>query len=321
MEVFGLENFQEVVSQVRDLEASISTFESVAGWEVIHRGPVPGSVLQLWGMKSAAGAREALLRNPGATRGELRLVEIPGATGLTRPAAPSWDTGGIFDFNVRVLDVHGKLEELRRHGWDGMTAPVEFSFGPFVVREVLARDSNGIVVAMIERVQPTLEGWPYLKHFSRIFNSTQTVRDFDRSLEFFRDHLGFQIYLEHEGTSSSEGPNVLGLPHNLTDEIPRRVVILSPDGKNDGSVELISFDGATGEDHSATALPGRLGMTVLRFPVADLDGYRDHLVSRGLEPTVPTAVELPPHGRRRVFTLRAPEGAWLEFFETASKMD
>ena len=48
----------------------------------------------------------------------------------------------------------------------------------------------------------------------------------EEAKDFYIDKLGFKIYLEHKGASSKEGPNVLGLPHNLTTKIDREVYIL-----------------------------------------------------------------------------------------------
>ncbi len=311
------EGFREVVFSVSDLEGATKFYQEVAGWEVAIAGPADPALARHWGLAPDQPVRQALLKNPGTEHGFLRLVSFPGAAQRQiRSSAQTWDTGGIFDVNVRVLDIHRKFTELRDRGWQFYSDPIRFSFGPFVVWEVLARGPDGVVFAMVERVQPPLEGWPHLRELSHIFNSTQIVADFDRSLEFYRDKLGFKIYLEHEGPSEEAGPNVLGLPHNLAAEISRRVVILSPDGSNAGSVELIGFDGLTGADFSDLAVPPNLGILVLRFPVADLAAYRQRLAGHGIEPVNgPSTLTIEPYGEVEAMTVRSPEGAWLEFFQ------
>ena len=108
-----------------------------------------------------------LIGNPGTERGYLRVVGLDGVESeLIRPAPHSWDTGGIFDVNVRVWEIEDRLEELRRQGWDAHSEVVRFTFGPFVVKEVLARGPDGVTIAMIERLEPPLEGWPHLKRLS-----------------------------------------------------------------------------------------------------------------------------------------------------------
>ena len=61
--------------------------------------------------------------------------------------------------------------------------PIEFNFGPFIVREWITRGPDGIVLAAIERVQPALEGWPQLRKLSRAFNATHIVPDIEAAAE------------------------------------------------------------------------------------------------------------------------------------------
>jgi catechol 2,3-dioxygenase-like lactoylglutathione lyase family enzyme len=311
------DGFHEVVFSVSDLEGAARFYQDVAGWDVVYLGSGDPNLAKFWGLPGDQLIRQALLKNPGDESGFLRLVAFPGAEQKQmRSSAQTWDTGGIFDVNVRVLDVHEKFAELRKRGWQFYSDPIQFTFGPFVVWEVLAKGPDGVVFAMVERVQPPLEGWPNLRQLSHIFNSTQIVADFDTSLEFYRDKLGFKIYLEHEGPSKEAGPNVLGLPHNLATEISRKVVILSPDGTNAGSVELIGFDGLTGADFSDLAAPPNLGILALRFPISDLAAYRLRLAAHGVVPVNgPSTVDIEPYGEVEVMTIRAPEGAWLEFYQ------
>ena len=309
--------FHEVVFSVSDLEGAARFYQEVAGWEVIYLGSGDADLAKFWGLPCDQTIRQALLKNPGTERGFLRLVSFPGdEQQQMRSNAQTWDTGGIFDVNVRVLDIHAKFQQLRDRGWQFYSDPIQFHFGPFVVWEVLAKGPDGVVFAMVERVQPPLEGWPHLRELSQIFNSTQIVADFDTSLEFYRDKLDFKIYLEHEGPSKEAGPNVLGLPHNLANEIPRKVVILSPDGSNSGSVELIGFDGVIGADHSGHAVAPNLGILALRFPVENLAAYRQRLAGHGVTPVNgPSTLVIEPYGQVEVMTVRAPEGAWLEFYQ------
>lgn len=312
--------FQEVVFSVTDPEGAASFYREVAGWEEVHRGAGGADLARFWNLEAGQEIREILLRNPGDGQGYLRLVGFPGAEGVQiRSNAQTWDTGGIFDVNVRVRDIHQKFSQFRERGWYFYSDPIQFRFGPFVVWEVLARGPDGVVISMVERVAPPLEGWPNLRELSHIFNSTQIVSDFDRSRAFYEEILGFKVYLEHEGPSPAPGPNVLGLPHNLAAEVSRRVVILSPDGTNSGSVELISFEGLVGADFADRAAPPSLGILALRFPVADLEGYRRQIADRGCVPVSgPARVEIEPYGAVDVMAVRAPEGARLEFFEPSN---
>jgi catechol 2,3-dioxygenase-like lactoylglutathione lyase family enzyme len=291
----------------------------VAGWEIIHRGHAGADQASFWNLDADQEIREIVLANPGTERGFLRLVSFPGTQQQQiRSSAQTWDTGGIFDVNVRVKDIHQKFAQFRERGWQFYSDPIQFHFGPFIVWEVLAKGPDGIVIAMVERVQPPLEGWPQLRELSRIFNATQIVQDFDRSRDFFETKLGFTVYLEHVGPSKEPGPTVLGLPHNLATEITRNVVILSPDGSNEGSVELLSFEGLTGADFSSYASPPNLGILTLRFPVADLDAYQAEIGARGVKAIAgPADVMIEPYGTVKIMAVRTPEGALIEFFEAS----
>ncbi len=309
--------YHEAVFSVSDRAGYVRFFEEVAGWQVLHEGMASDDVLAAWQLPDAASAMETVVGNPGTNRGYVRLIEFTGVDQQQiRSNAQSWDTGGWFDVNSRVLDMDAMFAEYQSRDWQGASDPVQFSFGPFVVKEWLTRGPDGIVLALIERVEPPLQGWPALKKMSRIFNATQIVSDIDAARDFYIEKLGFETYLDHSGASKAAGPNVLGLPHNLATEIPREVSIVHPDGINEGSVELLEFVGADGADWSARATPPNLGILMLRFPVDDIDQFAAHVKARGITVAFDvTDVDFAPYGKARLMGLRGPDGVWLEFFE------
>ena len=307
--------FREAVLSVKDIDIWQAFFQEAAGWETVYEGDVPASVLSHWNVTEGTG-REVVMVNKGEDTGYVRLMSFYGvARQIIRPHDQPWDTGGIFDLNLRVANMDEAEKSIERFGWQANAAPADFSFGPFKVKEWLVRGPDGIRFALIERLEPPLEGWPHLKKMSRVFNSTQIVKDIDQSLDFYRDKLGMEIYLESKGASEEAGPNTLTLPHNLVTEISRSVYILHPEGLNEGSVEIIEFDGATGEDFSERAVPPNRGIATLRFPVSDWPGFLTHLENENI-PIVagPTRTTLAPYGEVDILAIRAPEGAWLEFF-------
>ncbi len=309
--------YQEAVFSVSDTDEWVETFKEVAGWEVLHEGESDRNLLKAWELPENATAREVVLGNPGTDRGFVRLIQFDGAEQVQiRSNAQSWDTGGWFDVNSRIVSMDRKFAELQVRDWQAASDPVEFSFGPFVVKEWLARGPDGIVIAVIERVQPPLEGHPHLREMGRLINATQIVTDIESARAFYMEKLGFQSYLEHVGPSKEAGPNVLGLPHNIAADVTRHVSILHPHKINEGSVELIEFDGATGADFSARAVPPNLGVLMLRFPVADIEEFEAHVQSEGIEIVMsPRTVSLVPYGDVSLMAVRGPDGVWIEFFE------
>lgn len=309
--------YEEAVFVVSDLEAQTDFYRSVAGWEVLHTGSSPAALLAAYELNDSVSGNEVVLGNPGAERGFLRLIQFDGVQQRQiRSSAQSWDTGGIFDVNSRVLDMDRKFAQFQARNWQSVSDPVQFTFGPFVVNEWLTRGPDGVVLALIERVQPPLDGWPHLRELSRLFNATQVVADAESAKRFYVEKLGFKVYLEHTAASEEPEQNVLGLPHNLATEIARIVYIVHPTGTNEGSVEILAFDGARGADFSDRAHPPNLGILTLRFPVSDMDGFAEHVASEEIEILIePTAMNLAPYGDVILMAIRGPGGVWLEFFE------
>jgi len=309
---FKIGGWDEVLVSVRDIDAHHRFFKDVALWELIDSGDVSRAELNAWQLPKSATAEFRVFRNPGAESGSIRLLKFNGVEqGYVRPDSQSWDTGGIFDINVRVKDLEDAANKVRALGWQARAPITQFSFGKFVVKEWIVRSPSGLAFAMIQRIEPKLEGWPNIKSLSRTFNSTQVVRDMDTSLAFYENILGFKRYLEHKGASKEAGPNVLGLPHNIATQASRTVYILHPDGVNEGSVELLSFDGAQGRDLSEFAKMPNLGIVALRFKVLGLEALDGHLKDKSVQ----YVHELQSYTDRRALMVRAPEGAWHEFYE------
>ncbi len=292
-------------------------FEEVGAWQVIGTGNVDRKWLKMWDV--GAAAKYTLLANPGSKRGFVRLIEFDGtAAPLIRPNDQAWDTGGIFDFNMRIADMDTARMALMKRGWSSFSDPVQFSFGPFVVKEWLPRGPDSVRIAVIERVKPTLEGWPNLKKFSRAFNATMIVADITEARRFWREGLGFTSYLEHKSGSREAGPNVLGIPHNMATSVIRDVSILHPQGRNEGSIELLAYEGATGRDFSGrTSMPNR-GLARLRFPVEGLEAMVVKLRAMGFEVS-DIAVDMPLSGVGSVNIAEAiaPGGSKIDLYEMA----
>jgi len=309
---FSISGWKEVLVSVRDLDHYNRFFKGFENWELVEEGDVSRAQLDAWQISTSTHAKYSVHANAGTQSGFIRLVQFEGADQvLIRPDSQSWDTGGIFDINMRTHDISALAKNLRAQGWQARSPVTQFSFGPFVVKEWIPQNSDGFAVAFIQRVTPELDGWPNFKSISRAFNSTQVVKNMEISQEFYEGVLGFKRYLEHKGASKEAGENVLGLPHNMTSEVPRSVFILSPDGVNEGSVELLSFDGAVGRDNSSRAHLPNIGIAALSFPVIDIEALQSHLEKN----SVSFVHKLKTIDGKKKLIVRAPEGAWLEFYE------
>ncbi|MEM1437802.1 MAG: VOC family protein [Pseudomonadota bacterium] len=313
----GLSGWSEAVITTVSADEWVAFLTGHAGWEVRAQGATDTGLRELWRLPEAASGKEVLLANTGADRGFIRLVSLDGvAQDWIRADTRPWDTGGHFDLNLRVRGLRALRKDMLAAGWQGDSEPIQFTFGPFEVIEWIAQGPDGVRLAVIERLKPELEGWPDLRVLSRAFNATQTVADMATARAFYEKVLGMQTYLQHRGPSKEAGPNVLGLPHDAAARVVREVRILHPQGVNDGSIEILSFEGATGIAVDDQAEPHNIGLSVLRFPVDDLDKTMRALEARGAAfDGPPVSLSLAGVGRVRAVALQSPEGARLELFE------
>lgn len=309
--------WQETVLSVSDLDEMTGFYRDILGWEVRSQGSVPRSQLNAWGLPANASARFTVVANSGSTTGFVRILDFDGVEQVRiRDHDQAWETGGIYNMNVRVADIKDIEKKVTEAGWQGPSVPVNFTFGPFDVWEWIPRHKDGVRVAFIQRVAPELTGWPNMKTSSRTFNSTQIVTDVDKAVEFYSGILGFTPYLENRSASKEPGDYVLGLSHQSMVEVVRDVRIVAPMAKNVGSVELLEFENYSGRDFSDRAVPPNLGNLMLRYPVPSVDKLVTYLQGAGVELEFqPTTTQMPPYGNVKSIAIRAPDGAWLEFYE------
>ena len=318
--------FQEIVISVPDLEQAVAFYQRVAGWRIVYRGATQPEMLAAWKLPESAKANEAVLQNPGDPSGFVRLIKFRGiAQDEVRPSARAWDTGGFAGFGLRARDVWQKYFQFRQGGWHGLSQPVAVQDERYSDLRVMVQGSANEVVDIAQRLDPPLGNFPNLKELSYAFNVFATVKDFDATVAFYTDKLGFKVYLRHEGLVGPPGPNLFGLPHNVVNNVYRRVAFLHPQGDNPrddhaGSVSLMAFYGAQGEDFSLRGRPPNLGVIAARFPVSDAVAKAEELKTKGVMLEYePEDVGMLPYGAVSVFGVRDPNGAWIEFFEPADK--
>lgn len=317
---FEIAGFDEAVIIVRDERPHLDCWVGNGGYEIRHHGAVDPRLLAGWGRPGATG-QEWLLAHPACQTGRLRLMRLAGAEPQRdlRPDDQCWDSGGIFDLNVRVLDLDAMAARMRALQWHGAAPPVAWDFGTLGVKEWLVRGPDNVRLALIERLYPPLQGFDHLRDFSQVFNSSQIVRDLDAAETFYREVLGFQLASRYESPGFARGANLFGLPPGLAPQVGLKLCIMHPQGKVEGSVELVVASGAEGLDHGDDAGPPHYGMAALRFPVRGLEAFAAHLQGLGQVPALPLSrVRLAPQGEVQLLALRAPDGAWLEFIEPLS---
>ncbi len=312
----SIKGFQEVIFSVSNLERELSFYQEICGWKLVYYGNGSNALKQLWHLETSVEVEEALLINSGDNRGFLRLVKFSNVEQQQiRSGTQIWDSGGVFDVNIRVKNIAKMYRSFQDEGWNGYTDPNRFSFGKFDVSEVLVKGPDGITFAMMQRFNPPLKGFEFEKA-SRVFNSTTICNDYEKTRDFFINILGFELYFETEGNDRSHGKNVIGIPPNINGNITVPVCIVHPTGENDGSLELLQTNELKGKDCSAMAKPPNLGILMYRFPIRNADTYAAILKKRGvqLNSEVQT-LEITPYGKLKVFSVLSPDGVWIEFIE------
>lgn len=308
--------FREAVISVRNLDAFVDLFESVARWRVLSEHDSAPPLLRAWNLPASASAREVLMGHPGASSGLVRLIQFRGVRQrVARSAGRTWDTGGILDVNTTVRDVQWTFLEMERRGWIGYGEPAEYTLDGMHVWESMMQGPDGVVLMFVEWVN--LPDRQYRADgFAPLHNAAIPVRDVEESVDFFVNKLGFKVSFDATWTSREPGMRVLGLPRELAEGSPRRLVLLHPRGGLDATLMLLHASAASGVDYSAHAHPPNLGIIMFRIPMPGLQDYASELVARGVELVVPpTRVTLQPWGETTICSVRSPTGVWIEFFD------
>jgi catechol 2,3-dioxygenase-like lactoylglutathione lyase family enzyme len=317
---FEIGGFDEAVLIVRAAGPHLACWQDVGGWVLQYQGEVDARLLCGWGLAQATG-REWRLGHRDGSVGHVRLMQLDSAGPQIdmRPDDQCWDSGGIFDLNVRVRDVAAQASALHALHWHGASPPIRWDFGGLIVKEWLTRGPDNVRLALIERIEPPLPEADQPVGFGPVFNSSQIVRDMDAALDFYGRILGFQRAVSFQTGPLKPAANVMGLPPGLATQTSLDLHILHPRGLKTGSIEIVSVNGAGGLDLSDTAKPPNFGMALLRHPVRGLKVFAEHLAGQGWPLAMPlTRVTLAPYGSVDLLAVRAPEGAWLEFYERAA---
>ena len=316
-DTFPLKGFQEAVFSVYNIERWIKFLEDICGWRLKVRVNGNSALKYLWHLDKKVEIEMALMYNEGDKEGFIRLVSFKNvAQQQIRSSTNTWDSGGIFDVNIRTKEMADLFPKIQNEGWNAYADPLRYIFDIYDVEEVLIRGSDGITMAMMQRYAPPLKKFPHLKVTSRLFNSSIVTHDIEESYHFFKKVLGWSLFFETKGNNRPNGKNVLGIPPNINGTVEVPIYIMRPDINNFGSIEILELKQLKGKNNAAIAKPPNLGILMLRFPVKNAEKYASEVKSRGGELVSPIQeLIIEPYGNVKVFAIQSPAGAWLEFIE------
>lgn len=302
---------------VADAERVADAYVGAFGFERLHLGQVSEDLARFYGGALRVGEPDIVVGPGDQDRGFLRIVQAPRSVPVGRAGGQAWDTGGIFDIDLRALDDIERLTaRAMAHGFSPLAPITGYDFAGLKVREVVMLGAEAIGVALIEQVEPALQGFELAGGpASFAFNSTQVVTSLDAAKAFFVGALGWKPVYETAWAHPGSGRNCLGLPLNIARNQPLKVGIYQAQGENLGSVELLEIEGVEGLDFRAPRGELCRGLAALRFPVRDLDAVLAAAARGGADLIrTPEPLELAPYGRRRVAAVETPWGARLEFY-------
>jgi catechol 2,3-dioxygenase-like lactoylglutathione lyase family enzyme len=303
----------EAAISVADLDQAVGFWQRFAEWQVIHRGPVSQAMLAHWKLTTPMRAIEAVMGPRDAVRGFVRLVQFgDGSAPSVRGHARPFDTGGLFDINVRVDDIGAAFARLEREGGRGFSEPLQFHFGPFLVREAAVAVRDGVTIAIIERLAPPLPPEQQPKPVAGIHQVVAVVRDFDTPWRLFTEVLGFTIQADMNDVSPPPGANLLGLPNNIAMRTRVRLGIVRPGPEATGVFELLAYDDASGEDFAHRAHAPNRGILAARYRVPSLAPLVKRLQESRTAFEGPVKLDLPPYGAVEMLTLNLAEGARVD---------
>jgi catechol 2,3-dioxygenase-like lactoylglutathione lyase family enzyme len=316
---YKIGKLKEVIVSVTNMKRHLETWHDYMGWDVRYQGPINTPVLHSWHLKSSVSGYEVLCGFPNASSGLLRLVKFNNVEQRQiRGGAQIWEPGGIFDFDLRVTNIQKTFNDLVNGlGWFSYGEPLELNIGPFQLNESLIYGPDRVAIALVDRIQPPLEGFPEHNGIrGSIYLSVTVARNLEESIAFFVGKLGFVKQETMQLLNQEPAPTVFRTPWNFTTQYPVHLAALSPDGTRDTLIELFSFEGFTGGDYGDRAVPPNIGILMYRFDVQGIEDYYQTLQSRCVQITTPlTELEILPYGRCKSFALRSPDGVWMEFIE------
>ena len=314
---------QEVVASVSDVERVAGVFTGIGGWSMRRLPDAPPGQWRAWRVpRRCRRIQQWLLVPENDTRGCVRLVKFHDVEQrVMRSSARTWDTGGIFDVDVFARDVRRVYRALQAQGWSACGDPVDYGWGGFDVRQVVATGPDGLALAVLQPKRRPHASFPRYRGFSRVFNSSHMVRDYDATRRWFLEVLGWRFMVEGDLRDVVEpGERIFGLPLPLARSTLRRCGIVHPEGLNDGSLEAIAMPEIDGRDFADDCLAPNLGWLAWRFPTPDAKALSAALLARGATLFAkPAAMRIAPYGQVLSFSLRTPDGALLEFFERTGR--
>lgn len=314
-------------ASVSDLDQTARFFTEIGGYEEVYRGPLDPQEISALDLQPGATGEVLTLRAPGSEAGYVRLIRFDGAGRKvpTRPGARAWDTGCFWSFMVRAYDLEAIYDDAIAMGWGTETQIAPLSFNGSELNIVVFKGPDGLQVQAYERLnRPVPEGYTPFERLSRPFNIMQMTRDREAVRVLMEDVLGFgRVWYGPPYTDAEPTLMPLGIPQNLTTTVPYKAGIFTPQTQTlYGRMEYIEIEGLEGFDFADRCKAPNLGWLSVTYPVDSVEETRTLIEARAwpIEQDA-YATTRPSFGAMSVMSIKAPDGAMIEFAEPLGELE
>jgi catechol 2,3-dioxygenase-like lactoylglutathione lyase family enzyme len=296
---------------VSDLKRSLPFYQEVLGfkkklfditWKDSAMGQVIGRSVKI---------RSVLLAND-IGGGAIKLVQLfadyEGHIGHKARPIPSdrrWGDAGHLEVAVEAGDIERTYRELKGKNVEFLLSPQHWYIpGTLEGRYFYLKDPDGVLVEVIDgsRKEESVE-------YSGVYGLNHTaigVTDMERSLEFYRDMLGFEVLINHKGTWPGEAV-IVG------ESIEQRLVMLGhPNGG--AKIELIeNLSPVKSKPIPPEKRWGDIGVMEAALEVKNIDKVYKELSGKGVP--FMCAISYMPETKIRYLFMRDPDDSEIGLYE------
>ena len=312
---------------VKDLARSEEIYTAVLGFQVRGRGEGPSSTLErLWSLPPGTSMKWVLLAKaevPEST--QIRLVEFTPQSSRARYEY-RWQDAGLNDLHFCVADIQAAYKNLKDRGFTAFHEPMlwgggggELGIGYRRVHECFMHglDGEGITIKESGPVSASLKHPTTLcsaspeAPFSPVQDIVITTSSQEKSYEFYHGILGWKDIGRWEAFGP-EMETMLRAPRGI---VARPIFLDHPKGPVVTGIIAVETAGVEKTNLYARNAPPHRGFIVVTFKTDNLDElYRRMVAAHATIVLPPVEVAEKPYGTR-AFSVRGPDGEFLEFVE------
>jgi len=310
----GLNMFSEINQvgiTIRDIEENLALYRDTLGLKIEcdfeASGPAWEKVTGIHGIKF----RRIILKKEGMDTGKITLLNF--FTPQSRPFPfdrKPYDIG-LYDFGFEASDIDKsyKLVIERGFSFDSTVQPVIID-GNTVAREASIQAPDGVHVMLAQILYKPSE----TQKEGHIISSEMdhvviVVRDYERSLRFYRDILGLKPIIE----------NVLeGEPTDLVTRVSQarlKVCLLAKEKVNAGKVEIIQYLSHKGKPLPKDTTLSDCGLRFISFRVDDMDKAYNLLKGEGIVFISEPVAVLMADKKVKIVLAKDFDNVFIEFFQ------